>query len=207
VSSADPALQVVVDHVRHFVSMSGQPAWQLAALASLSSCLELLAGTHEQVDSTVTVGMGMNQEARIGLFWPCQNQVWNQLTENLAMALTWVGHGSGGKNLWTKIGPICGPGRIVESTSKKYCPVPTVKSALHCTALHCTALHCRGLATGRPCCCPWCTRPGTASGSSSGATTYSWWKRPSRCSAVQCSAVVKCSAVQCCSEVQCSAVL
>ena len=46
-----PSPQVVVEHVRHFVSMSGQPAWQLAALASLSSCLALLAGTHKQVDS------------------------------------------------------------------------------------------------------------------------------------------------------------
>ena len=42
-------LKVVVDHVRHFVSMSGQPAWQLASLASLSSCLALMATTPGQV--------------------------------------------------------------------------------------------------------------------------------------------------------------
>jgi len=42
-------LKVVVEHVRNFVSMSGQPAWQLAAISSLACSLSLLSSTPGQL--------------------------------------------------------------------------------------------------------------------------------------------------------------
>ena len=61
-------LKVVVEHVRHFVSMSGQPGWQLAALASLTCCLDLLAGTP-----------GQQPGQRQTLLLPLVHQAWHPL--------------------------------------------------------------------------------------------------------------------------------
>jgi len=41
-------LQLVITHCRHFISFSGQPSWQLSALASVSCCLDLLGSTQGQ---------------------------------------------------------------------------------------------------------------------------------------------------------------
>ena len=61
-------LKVVVEHVRHFVSMSGQPGWQLAALASLTCCLDLLASTP-----------GQQPGQRQTLLLPLVHQAWHPL--------------------------------------------------------------------------------------------------------------------------------
>jgi len=61
-------LKVVVEHVRHFVSMSGQPGWQLAALASLTCSLDLLASTP-----------GQQPGQRQTLLLPLVHQAWQPL--------------------------------------------------------------------------------------------------------------------------------
>merc|ERR1712013_452669 len=61
-------LKVVVEHIRNFVSMSGQPGWQLAALASLTCCLDLLAGTP-----------GQQPGQRQTLLLPLVHQAWHPL--------------------------------------------------------------------------------------------------------------------------------
>ena len=61
-------MKVVVEHVRHFVSMSGQPGWQLAALASLTCCLDLLASTP-----------GQQPGQRQTLLLPLVHQAWHPL--------------------------------------------------------------------------------------------------------------------------------
>ena len=61
-------LKVVVEHVRHFVSMSGQPGWQLAALASLTCCLDLLASTP-----------GQQPGQRQTILLPLVHQAWHPL--------------------------------------------------------------------------------------------------------------------------------
>ena len=61
-------LKVVVEHVRHFVSMSGQPGWQLAALASLTCCLDLLASSP-----------GQQPGQRQTLLLPLVHQAWHPL--------------------------------------------------------------------------------------------------------------------------------
>lgn len=38
-------LKTVLEHVRHFVSMAGKPAWQIAALDCVTTCLDLLGST------------------------------------------------------------------------------------------------------------------------------------------------------------------
>lgn len=60
--------KVVVEHVRHFVSMSGQPGWQLAALASLTCALDLLASTP-----------GQQPGQRQTLLLPLVHQAWQPL--------------------------------------------------------------------------------------------------------------------------------
>ena len=42
-------LQTVISHLRHFISLSGQPGWQLLSLNTVAVCLELLGGTEHQL--------------------------------------------------------------------------------------------------------------------------------------------------------------
>jgi len=41
-------LESVVKNVRHFISMQGQPTWQITCIRIVSTCLELLSGTEDQ---------------------------------------------------------------------------------------------------------------------------------------------------------------
>jgi len=61
-------LKTVLEHVRHFVSMVGQPAWQLTSLSTTSCCLDLLARTPRQ-------GAGEDQLVLL----PLVHQVWHPL--------------------------------------------------------------------------------------------------------------------------------
>ena len=41
-------LETVVQHCRHYISMAGQPRWQMAAINIVATCLQLLAATRDQ---------------------------------------------------------------------------------------------------------------------------------------------------------------
>jgi len=61
-------LKTVLEHVRHFVSMAGKPAWQIAALDCVTTCLDLLGSTPGQLP-------GEKQETIL----PLVHQVWQPL--------------------------------------------------------------------------------------------------------------------------------
>ncbi len=42
-------LETVISHCRHYVSMSGQPRWQMTAITIVTSCLRLLSSSPGQV--------------------------------------------------------------------------------------------------------------------------------------------------------------
>ena len=41
-------LEIVIQNTRHFISMQGKPQWQISSINIVSTCLQLLAGTHGQ---------------------------------------------------------------------------------------------------------------------------------------------------------------
>jgi len=61
-------LKTCLDHVQHFVSMSGKPKWQLKSLEIITICLELLAHTPEE-------SPGQNQET----YLPLVHKIWSSL--------------------------------------------------------------------------------------------------------------------------------
>jgi len=67
-TSEQKFLQLVISHCRHFISLSGQPAWQLSSLSTVSCCLDLLGSTPHQ-------SHGQAQEAIL----PLVHQTWHPL--------------------------------------------------------------------------------------------------------------------------------
>jgi len=61
-------LHLVISHCRHFISLTGQPSWQLSALTTVSYCLDMLATTPHQ-------SPGQNQEVIL----PLVHQTWHPL--------------------------------------------------------------------------------------------------------------------------------
>jgi len=61
-------LQLVISHCRHFISLSGQPSWQLSSLSTVSCCLDLLGSTPHQAP-------GQAQETIL----PLVHQTWHPL--------------------------------------------------------------------------------------------------------------------------------
>eukprot|EP00092_Neocalanus_flemingeri_P022609 GFUD01024522.1.p1 GENE.GFUD01024522.1~~GFUD01024522.1.p1 ORF type:complete len:985 (+),score=312.04 GFUD01024522.1:63-3017(+) len=61
-------LQLVISHCRHFISLSGQPSWQLSSLSTVSCCLDLLGSTPHQ-------SPGQAQETLL----PLVHQTWHPL--------------------------------------------------------------------------------------------------------------------------------
>jgi len=61
-------LQLVISHCRHFISLSGQPSWQLSSLSTVSCCLNLLGSTPHQ-------SPGQAQETIL----PLVHQTWHPL--------------------------------------------------------------------------------------------------------------------------------
>ena len=61
-------LQLVISHCRHFISLAGQPSWQLSSLTSVSYCLDMLGTTPDQAP-------GQNQEVLL----PLIHQTWHPL--------------------------------------------------------------------------------------------------------------------------------
>jgi len=61
-------LQLVISHCRHFISLTGQPSWQLSSLTTVSFCIDMLATTPYQAP-------GQNQEVIL----PLVHQTWHPL--------------------------------------------------------------------------------------------------------------------------------
>ena len=61
-------LHLVISHCRHFISLAGQPSWQLSSLTTVSCCLDMLATTPHQ-------SPGQNQEVIL----PLVHQTWHPL--------------------------------------------------------------------------------------------------------------------------------
>lgn len=61
-------LHLVISHCRHFISLSGQPSWQLSSLTTVTYCLDMLAITPHQ-------SPGQNQEVIL----PLVHQTWHPL--------------------------------------------------------------------------------------------------------------------------------